>query len=362
MLDTLPVTLKSVISQAYRVPMRWIVRPTLPKATPGDGTSMNRERLSAARRRAAASWLATPGNVRGAVLMMMSGVLFTAMSALVKELGTRYDPFQVAFFRCLFGFLVLVPLILPRGLAAFRTRHPLKHVTRGLVGVSAMACMFFGLANLPLADVTAISFGVPMFLIILAVLFLGERVRWRRWTATAVGFLGVVIMLRPGTGAFEPAALVVVGGTFLIAVATTGVKLLSRTETTLTMLSWFGVVTTVAMAVPAALVWRAPEPEDWALLVLVGAIGAAAQNFSVRAYAAGEATAVAPFDYVRMVYATGVGILLFNEWPDIWTLAGALIIVASALYIARREARLDASQRVAMPRKPDEGSGHHPPG
>lgn len=323
---------------------------------------MNRERLSAARKRAGASWLATPGNVRGAVLMMASGVLFTAMSSLVKELSTRYDPFQVAFFRCAFGFLVLVPLILPNGLKAFRTRYPVRHLTRGLVGVTAMACMFYGLATLPLADVTAISFGVPMFLIILAVLFLGERVRWRRWTATAVGFLGVIVMLRPGAGAFEPAALIVVAGTFLIAMATTGVKLLSRTESTLTMLAWFGLISTVAMALPAALVWRMPTPADWVLLGLVGAIGAAAQNFVVRAYTAGEATAVAPFDYVRMIYAVGVGVVLFDEWPDIWTLAGALIIVGSALYIARREARLDASQRVATPRKPDEGSGHHPPG
>jgi len=319
---------------------------------------MNGERLNAARRNAAASWLATPANVRGAVLMMISGVLFTGMSSLVKELGSRHDPFQIAFFRCFFGFLVLLPLILPNGLKAFRTRRPLTHLWRGLMGVVAMGCMFYGLTTLPLADVTAISFGVPMFLIILAVLFLGERVRWRRSTATVVGFIGVMVMLRPGQGAVEPAALIVVGGTLLIAMATTGVKLLSRTESTLTMLAWFGVISTVAMAIPAALVWQTPTLEDWILLVLVGAIGSLAQSFVVRAYTVGEATAVAPFDYVRMIYAVAVGVVIFDEWPDLWTLAGALIIVGSALYIARREARLDASQRVATPREPD--GGHHP--
>jgi drug/metabolite transporter (DMT)-like permease len=321
---------------------------------------MNGQRLRAALRKARASWRKRPGNLRGAVLMMISGVMFTGMSSLVKDLGERYDPFQVAFFRCLFGFVVLLPLILPHGLQTFHTRHPVRHLTRGLVGVSAMACMFYGLTTLPLADVTAISFGVPMFLIILAVLFLGERVRWRRSTATAVGFIGVIVMLRPGAGTVEPAALVVVGGTLLVAMAATGVKLLSRTESTLTMLAWFGLISTVAMALPAALVWRMPTLEDWALLGLVGAIGSLAQSFVVRAYTVGEATAVAPFDYVRMIYAVAVGIVLFDEWPDLWTLAGALIIVGSALYIARREARLDASQRLATPREPDEGSGQHP--
>lgn len=320
---------------------------------------MNSETLSAARRGATASWLRLPGNVRGAVLMMVSGVLFTGMSSLVKDLGNRYDPFQVAFFRCLFGFAVLLPLILPNGLRAFRTRRPVMHLFRGLVGVGAMGCMFFGLTNLPLADVTAISFGLPLFLIILAVLFLGERVRWRRSTATAFGFIGVIVMLRPGQGPVELAALVVVAGTMLIGVATTMVKLLTRTESTLTMLAWFGVVSTLAMAIPAALVWRTPTWEDWVLLVAVGGLGSLAQSCVVRAYTIGEATAVAPFDYVRMIYAIGVGILIFAEWPDEWTLAGALIIVGSTLYIARREARLEESQRVATPRDPDTG---HPPG
>lgn len=320
---------------------------------------MNPETLNAARRGATASWLRLPGNVRGAVWMMISGLLFTAMSSLVKDLGTRYDSFQVAFFRCLFGFVVLLPLILPNGIKAFRTKRPMLHLARGLVGVSAMGAMFYGLTHLPLADVTAISFGVPLFLIILAVLFLGERIRWRRSTATAIGFTGVIIMLRPG-GTIEPAALIVVSATLLMAMAATMMKLLSRTESTLTMVAWFGVIASCAMAIPAALNWTTPNLEDWILLGLVGGLGTLAQACLVRSYTVGEATAVAPFDYVKMLYAIIVGIVLFGEWPDIWTLVGALIIVGSALYIARREAKLDESQRVATPREPDSGAGHHP--
>lgn len=321
---------------------------------------MNGRQFHAARQGAAAYWLRLPGNVRGAAWMMISGLLFTGMSSLVKDLGTRYDTFQVAFFRCLFGLIVLLPLILPNGIQAFRTRRPVLHLFRGLVGVSAMAAMFYGLTHLPLADVTAISFGVPLFLIILAVLFLGERIRWRRSTATVVGFTGVIIMMRPGAATIEPAALIVVSATLLMAVAATMMKLLSRTESTLTMIAWFGVIASCVMAIPAVLVWQTPTLQDWGWLALVGALGSAAQTCLVRAYTVGEATAVAPFDYVKLIYAVLVGITIFGEWPDEWTVVGALIIVGSALYIARREAKLDKSQRLATPSEPDSGAGHHP--
>ncbi|MEZ5668474.1 MAG: DMT family transporter [Alphaproteobacteria bacterium] len=321
---------------------------------------MSGNSIQTARKDATAYWLALPDNVRGAVWMMVSGVLFTAMGSLVKDLGHRYDPFQVAFFRCLFGFAVLLPLILPHGLQAFRTKRLGMHFARALIGVCAMFCMFYGLANLPLADVTAIGFGLPLFLIVMAVLFLGETVRWRRWTATAIGFVGVIVMLRPGQGTIEVASLVVVAGTMFVSVSATLVKILTRSESTLTSLAWFGVVSTSAISIPAALVWQAPTLLDWGLLILVGALGAAGQACVVRAYTVGEATAVAPFDYIKMIYAVAVGIVVFGEWPDEWTLTGGLIIVGSTLYIARREARLSESQRVALPREQDSGSAHHP--
>ena len=322
---------------------------------------MNAESFSAARRNAAVYWSKLPDNVRGAAWMMVSGVLFTIMATLVKELGRRYDPFQIGLFRSLFGLVVLLPLILPHGLQALRTSRPVLHLARALCGVSAMAGGFYGLANLPLADVTAIGFGLPLFLIVTAVLFLGEKVRWRRWTATVVGFIGVVIMLRPGQGQVEVATLVVIGSTMLVSFAATMVKILTRTESTLTSLAWFGVVSTVTMAVPAALVWETPVGVDWVLLILVGVLGACGQACIVRAYTVGEATAIAPFDYFKMIYAILVGIALFGEWPDEWTLTGAVIIVGSTLYIARREARLSESQRVALPKETDGFSGP-PPG
>ena len=321
---------------------------------------MSGHTIHTARRDASAYWQSLPGNVRGAAWMMISGILFTAMGGLVKDLGQRYDPLQVALFRCLFGFAVLLPLILPHGLQAFRTRHLVMHISRALIGVCAMGCMFYGLSHMALADVTAIGFGLPLFLIVMAVLFLGEKVRWRRWTATVVGFIGVLIMLRPGQGSIEFAALLVIAGTMLIAVAATLVKLLTRTESTLSSLAWFGVVSTTAIAIPAAVVWQPPTLLDWGLLIMIGVLGAGGQACVVRSYTVGEATAVAPFDYIKMLYAIVVGITIFGEWPDEWTLSGALIIVGSTLYIARREARLAESQRVALPREQDSGTAHHP--
>ena len=320
---------------------------------------MNGQSPNTTRRNMMAYWQSLPDNVRGAIWMLVSGVLFTAMGGLVKDLGQRYSPFQVALFRCLFGFVVLLPLILPHGIQAFRTRHLTMHISRALIGVCAMGCMFYGLANLALADVTAIGFGLPLFLIVMAVMFLGEKVRWRRWTATVVGFIGVVIMLRPGQGAIETPALVVIAGTMLISVAATLVKILTRTESTLSSLAWFGVVSSTAIAVPAIVVWQPPNALDWLMLILVGVLGAGGQACVVRAYTVGEATAVAPFDYIKMIYAVAVGIVIFGEWPDEWTLTGALIIVGSTLYIARREARLTESQRVALAQDRDAGTRHH---
>ncbi len=305
------------------------------------------------RQRALARWLALPGNVRGAVWMLCSGILFTCMGVLVKHLSEVLDPMQIAFFRCLFGTILLIPVVMRLGPRVLYTKRPVMHLVRGLLGVTAMACMFYALANLPLAEVTVISFGKPLFLIFLAALFLGEAVRWRRGTATVIGFIGVIVIMRPGVGELEWAALVALGGTCCIAVVTVIVKKLTVTDAPITLLVWFGIISSAVLLVPAILVWQMPTWSEFGLLVLVGGLGASAQACIVRAYRVGQATAVAPFDYFRLIHATVFGILLFGDWPDLWTIAGAAIIVTSTLYIAYREARLGKEGRMISP--PEDG-------
>ena len=243
-------------------------------------------------------------NTQGALWIVVSCVLFSIMQAEVKLLGERLDTFQIAFFRCAFGLIVILPFMAKAGPTVFKTERPLAHLLRGCLGAGAMACGFYSVTHMPLADATAISFAKPLFMIVLAVLFLNEQVRWRRWSATAVGFVGVLI-------------------------------------------------STAIMTIPAILVWQQPTWTEMGMMLAVGALGSAGQACAVKGFKVGEATAVVPFDYSRLIFAGFIGFWLFGDIPGLHTLGGAALIVTSTLYIARREAQLG---KTPMRNKTD----HHP--
>lgn len=288
--------------------------------------------------RLSAAWLGLSGNARGAAWMIASGVGFTFMALLIKLLGDRLDSFQIAFFRCLIGFVAILPFVVRYGPGSLRTRSLKIHALRGLFGLVAMFSSYYALAHMPLAAYTALSFTKPLFSTVLAVLILHEAVRWRRWTATLVGFLGVIVMVRPGAGTFDSAAVFALADALSIAFLVTLVKRLPPGETTLVMLFYFGVFSTVASLPPALFVWQSPTVTEYALLIGVGVLGALSQSFWIRAYRAGEASVVAPFDYLRLLFAAAAGFIVFAELVGMWELAGAAIIVVSTVYIARREA------------------------
>jgi drug/metabolite transporter (DMT)-like permease len=288
-------------------------------------------------------WAALPANVRAAVWILIASAGFSAMGALIKLLSAGLDSFQIVFFRSLAGFVVMVPIALRAGRHVWRTRHPKLHLARGAAGIAAMSCGFYALAHLPLAVAVAITFTKPLFMIVLAVMFLGESVRWRRWSATAVGFLGVMIMLRPGAGGFEPAMLVALAQALAIAAAVTLVKRMPTSESNLTVLLYFAVISTAGTLGPALYVWQTPTLEEAGIACAMGLLGVGAQAAIVKGYRTGEASAAAPFDYSRLLFATLFGFLLFSEVPDAWTVMGAGVIVASSVYIARREARIGAA-------------------
>ena len=288
-----------------------------------------------------ARWQALSPNLRGAVWMVAAALGFTVNGAMVKALGELGMPtMQIAFARAFFALLTVLPFLWHAGLGVLATRAPGIHVIRVVAGSAAMLCGIYALVSLPLADVTALSFTTPLFTIVLAVFFLGEAVRWRRWTATAIGFLGVLVMVRPGAGSLEPGALFAIAMALGIAIATVMVKRLPPGESHVAMLFWFCIASLAMTAVPAILVWRAPSAEEWSLLAGVGILGCASQAMIIRAFRSGEATFVAPFDYSKLLLAVLIGFFFFAELPDLWSLVGAAIIVGSTLYIARREAAL----------------------
>jgi drug/metabolite transporter (DMT)-like permease len=287
-----------------------------------------------------ARWLQLSGNSRGALWMIASGVGFSVMAVGIKLLGHRLDSFQIGFFRVVIGFVAILPFVAGSGPARLQTRHAGVHFVRAVFGLLAMYCSYYAIARMPLADYTGLSFTKPLFATLLAIVILGETVRWRRWTATFIGFLGVLVMVRPGAGTFQPAALAALVDSFSIAFLVTLVKRLPATETPLTMLFYFGLFATFLSIGPAIYSWQWPTVFEWLLLVGVGVLGAVSQMFWIRAFRAGEASAVAPFDYLRLPMAATIGFVGFSELPTIWTFVGAAVIVASTLYIAHRESQL----------------------
>ena len=285
-----------------------------------------------------------PANVQGAIWIAFAGLILVTMSSMVKALGASFDSFQILFFRCAVGAVALLPLALRYGFGTYATRRAGLHVVRTLVGISAMACFFYALTHMALAEATAILFSRPLFTTILAVVVLGEVVRWRRATATVVGFIGILIIVRPGATAFEPAALVAVLGAMLAGATIITIKKLSATEATVVIVFWFTIGGTVLALIPAMLVWRTPTGAEWGLLVLMGLLGLAGQAAMTRGFSLGEASAVVSFDYLRLIFAGLIGIVLFAEVPDIWSVTGAAIIIAGTLYIIRREIKLAAAK------------------
>jgi drug/metabolite transporter (DMT)-like permease len=297
-----------------------------------------------------------PNNARGALWMLAAVSVFSTMDAAIKLLGQTLDSFQIALFRCVFGGLAILPFALRGGFGALRTKRWGGHLGRALIGYTAMVLGFYAVTHMPLADATALSFTRPLFMIVLAVLFLGEQVRWRRWSATTVGFLGVMVMARPGEADLDIATLSAIGATLFVAGVGVMLKRLSATERPETIIFYFTVISSALALGPALYVWRTPTLVEFIGLSAIGALGSLGQYFTIRSYRIAEATAVDPVDYTRLLIATAFGFLLFRELPDVWTLVGALIIIASTLYITRREARLGrtVTKGVATPAAPSQ--------
>ena len=280
-----------------------------------------------------------PGNVQGAIWILTSAVIFTATNALIKQMGSTLDSFQMVFFRGLFGTLFLWPIVWRAGgWDVLRTKRMNFHLARGLTGSLSLMTIFYALTHMPLADVTGISFSRSLWVIVLAVLFLNEKIRWRRSFATLVGFLGVLIMVRPGPHA-NPAAVAAVLNALFVAMSVVLIKRLTVTERPLTILFWGTLIPTFVTLPPALVVWKNPTNMELIQMALVGAGLSIGHTCLINGLRAGEATAVMPFDYTRLILSGFAGYIFFTEVPDPYTIIGATLIVGSTFYIARREAR-----------------------
>jgi drug/metabolite transporter (DMT)-like permease len=277
---------------------------------------------------------------KAALLMVAATALFALMNALVRLATETLPPAEVAFFRCFFSLLAMLPWIARYGLSAMKTQRIKLYSVRSLLAAVSMICWFTAVATIPLAEATALSFTSPLFTTAGAALVMREQVGWRRWSAVAVGFLGVLIVLRPGAVAPSPGAALALTSALLGAVGMLMVKSLARTEPTPAIVAYMMIYLTPLTLIPALPVWQWPALSLWPWLAALGLLGAVAHLCLTHALAMGDASAVMPYDYLRLPAAAAIAYLMFAEVPTAWTWIGGAVIALSTMYIAQRELAL----------------------
>jgi len=273
--------------------------------------------------------------------MLASGFLFSCLNAEIRYLTAYMHPFEIAFFRNFFGLVFMLPWLLRAGLDGLRTSRVKLYVFRTTLGLVSMLCWFTALALLPLSQAVALSFTAPLFATMGAALFLHEKVRGRRWAATIIGFLGVIVIARPEAVGLSFGVALAIGSSVISAAITLIVKRLSATESSSAIVTYMVLIMTPMSLVPALFVWQMPVLAIWPYLVATGMFGTAGHLCYVRAFGMADASAVLPFDYGRMLFAAIIGYFAFSEIPDQWTWIGSGIIAAASFYIARREHKLN---------------------
>jgi drug/metabolite transporter (DMT)-like permease len=281
-----------------------------------------------------------PSPVRAALWMVAASMAFAVMIILIRHLTATFDPLQVVFFRNVFGLIAMLPCLAGHGVGALRTQRLGLHALRATIGIVSMICWFTALSLMPLAQATALSFTAPIFASVLAVIFLGEVMRLRRWSATAVGLLGTLIIVRPGYSSVDTAALLAIASAVLGAASPIFVKIMARTESTGAIVTYMVLFTTPLSLVPALLVWQTPTLGQLGFAALLGLAGTLGHLCFTRALASADATVVVPFDYLRLPAVALIAYLVFAEVPVIWTWIGGAIIAASSIYMTLREAKL----------------------
>jgi drug/metabolite transporter (DMT)-like permease len=288
--------------------------------------------------------------VRGALWMVGSCVCFTVLTGLIRHLSATIDPLEIVFFRNLFGLMVMLPWLMRHGLGRLRSERLPLHGLRALIALVAMLSWFTAVSRMNLADAVALSFTAPMFATVAAIIIIGEVVRARRWAAIIIGFVGAMIILRPGFIEIPPAALLVLLSSAMMGLSVSMVKILARHDPVPVIVFWMVLILTPASLLPALFVWTMPTPAEWFWLVALGGSATLGHLCIVRSFSLADATAVLPFDFVRLPLIALMGWLVFDQLLDAWTGIGAAVIIGSSVYIAHREAAHQRAISVPPPR------------
>lgn len=284
------------------------------------------------------NWFLRSGYLQGAFWAIMINVVSSSNDVIMKYTGERLHWVEVSFFRYLFSTLIILPFMLQQR-ELFKTTQIGNHMLRALIGAVALTACCFSVNIMPLYENTTIMFTQPVFFLVMARFLLGERVDWKRWICTIAGFLGLLVILRPGSGTFQWAALVPTAAAILFAYSDVMNKTMIKKENTFTLLFYFALGTTLVAFIPLLYVWDAPSWQELGFLALLGLGANLIQVCIFKAFSATDASGLAPFRYVELITGGILGYLFFNQIPEMHVLHGALIIVVSTFILTMFERR-----------------------
>lgn len=277
-------------------------------------------------------------NLRGMAWAFAAAILVVAMVAMIKEVTQGMPTMQLVFFRMLFVALIWLPWAMRGRFAGFKTKRPAMHLLRSVCGFTSFALMTYAISRLKLADATVLSFSVPLWMIPISYVVLREVADMPRIVATFVGFVGVIMIVRPSLDT-DPAMFAAIGSAIVTCITMISVKQLMKTDPPGTIILYYGITGVVLSAIPAWLEWQAPSLLAIALLIAASAAASAGQYCLAKAYQAGDTTVVAPVNFSRLPMSLIAGLLIFGEWPDDWSVAGMMVILLATIVISLREAR-----------------------
>ena len=269
--------------------------------------------------------------------MVLTGVMFVGVTVAVRYLGTSMNPVQAGFIRYAFGLVMVLPLLSRAGVLSLHSKRIGFHALRGLAHGCGVMLWFFAMSRIPIAEVTALGFTAPVFTTLGAALFLRERLRSFRVIAMLAGFAGALLILRPGFREIDIGALAQVAAAPLFACSFLMAKSATRTESSTMIVVMPSVFCTLTLVLPALAVWRTPTLEELELLFATAALATTGHYCMTRAFKAAEVSAVQPFTFLQLVWATLLGLVLFDEHPDLWIALGGALIVTAASWMAHRE-------------------------
>ncbi|WQH00364.1 DMT family transporter [Rhodopseudomonas palustris] len=275
--------------------------------------------------------------LRGIALIVASTVFLACSDTMAKYLGRTLPPIEIGWIRFLVFLLIMLPVMLSSSASPLRSARPKLQVLRALALVASSVLFITGLQFLPIAEASATSFVAPLFVTALSIVLLGEAIGVRRWAATAVGLIGVLIVIRPGSAAFNAAVMFPILSALSWALTLILTRMISGADRAVVTMTFSAVVGFVALSAMVPFVWVTPSWHDILIGVLVGLASTMGQWIVVLAYRYADASVLAPFTYSQLVWVTFLGFGMFGEIPDLWTFVGAAVIIASGLYTAHRE-------------------------